>query len=344
MDQLHLKVLDIKYETDNAATFYLADVTGKAIRYEAGQFLTFLFGQASHDLRRSYSFSSTPDVDKIPTVTLKRIDNGAVSRFFFDHLRKGDELHALPPSGRFTVSSGPGFKRQFIFIAAGTGISPVYSLLKKILHEEPLSRILLIYQNHDEKHVIFKEQILNLTRVNPEKLTWINLLSAPLDHSILPARLTNFLLEQLISYHVDRSRDSLFFLCGPPSFMRMSQFTLRLMGFGMDQIRKESFTVEFIPHPPLLPDPGPRQIVIHFGDQTFQFQASYPKTILEAALDNKIDLPYSCKGGRCSTCVARCEQGSVLMSINEVLTEKDLKEGLVLTCVGYAKTDLELRF
>jgi ring-1,2-phenylacetyl-CoA epoxidase subunit PaaE len=138
--------------------------------------------------------------------------------------------------------------------------------------------------------------------------------------------------------------ETLFYLCGPPALMRMAQFTLKLMGFADDQIRRENFVVEYIPPPPLITDRDPKQIVIHFHKQTYHITSEFPTNILQAALNNNIQLPYSCRGGRCSTCVARLMKGNVKMSINDVLTNKDLENGLVLTCVGYPETDIELDF
>jgi ring-1,2-phenylacetyl-CoA epoxidase subunit PaaE len=149
--------------------------------------------------------------------------------------------------------------------------------------------------------------------------------------------------------------------------MRMAQFTLRVMGFAAEQIRQEHFTVEYVPPPPLLTDTAPKKVTVSVRQREFpavrqdqladhlqpeaetltreyQFEVAWPATILQAALNQDIPLPYSCRGGRCSTCVAKCVSGKVKMSINEVLTEKDLQEGLVLTCVGYAETDVVLRF
>ena len=155
------------------------------------------------------------------------------------------------------------------------------------------------------------------------------------------ARLNNWLLEDLLGMDTGHA---LFYLCGPPAFMRMVLFTLRLMGVAETQIRKENFTVEYVPPPPLLSDPSPKRVVIHTAETQYAFEVAWPSTILQAALDHHIPLPYSCKGGRCSTCVARCLNGKVKMSINEVLTEQDIREGLVLTCVGYAETDVELKY
>ncbi|HLY70558.1 MAG TPA: iron-sulfur cluster-binding domain-containing protein, partial [Puia sp.] len=159
-----------------------------------------------------------------------------------------------------------------------------------------------------------------------------------------PEKLNIFLLEKSIADLFDKDKSPLFYVCGPGSFMRMAQFTLKWMGFADEQIKKENFTVDFIPMPPLIGDTTPKKITIHFAKKTFHLEAAYPKNILQAALDNNIPLPYSCRGGICSTCVATCKKGKVKMSINEVLTANDLQNGLVLTCVGYAETDLELTF
>jgi ring-1,2-phenylacetyl-CoA epoxidase subunit PaaE len=342
MDQLKLKVRQIVRETTDTATIFLESADGKKIIYDAGQFLTFIFNREGHEIRRSYSFSSAPETDEFPAITIKRIPNGAISRFLLDHLQKGDILTALPASGRFTIDTGASLKRQVFFISAGSGIIPVFSLLKKIIKKEPLTRNTLIYQNRDEHSIIFSKPLHAMEKKNPGQLKWINLLSRPQKHPRASHRLTNFLLEKLVNTHLLTGREILFYLCGPPAFMRMAWFTLKQMGFTDDQIKKENFTIEYVPPPPLIADTGDKNIILHYQQKTFRFSVSYPTNILQAALNNGIQLPYSCRGGRCSTCVARCLKGKLKMSINEVLTEKDLRDGLVLTCVGYAETDLEL--
>jgi ring-1,2-phenylacetyl-CoA epoxidase subunit PaaE len=151
-------------------------------------------------------------------------------------------------------------------------------------------------------------------------------------------------LERLIEENVTKEKEKYFYLCGPVSFMRMAQFTLKWMGYDDEHIKKENFTIDFIPPPPLLIDSSPKEITIHFNKQIFRINASYPVSILQAALDRNIQLPYSCRSGRCASCIAKCVHGKIKMSNNEVLTDNDLKKGLVLTCVGYAETDVELEW
>jgi ring-1,2-phenylacetyl-CoA epoxidase subunit PaaE len=172
------------------------------------------------------------------------------------------------------------------------------------------------------------------------------LLSNPKDHNKVPQRLNNALLEQLILHTAEPGviRNTFFYTCGPLLFMKMVEFTVRVMGFEADQIRKENFTIDTIPVPRFEMESIPRAVTVHYGNEMIHFSSTYPSNILQSALNNHIPLPYSCRAGRCSSCVARCLKGSVKMSVNDVLTEKDLQAGLVLTCVGYAETDVELQF
>ena len=313
---------------------------GLALEYRAGQFLTLLFLFGAREVRRSYSFSSAPGVDEFPAITVKRVPNGEVSRQLIDHVRVGDVLRSLLPAGKFLLTGG--FEGPLVFLAAGSGMVPVFSLIKAVVYSREMGevvagrwRVRLITQNRDEAGVPFAAELGRMVRESGGLLEWTSLLSgvAPV------ARLNNGLLKEMLK---DIRGDEYFYLCGPVGFMRMAVFTLRLMGVGDEQIRRENFTVEYVAPPPVLADKGPKRVVVHAGDREFAFETVWPSTILQSALDRGIALPYSCKGGVCSTCVARCVSGRVRMSKNEVLTEKDLQEGLVLTCVGYAETDVEL--
>jgi ring-1,2-phenylacetyl-CoA epoxidase subunit PaaE len=394
MEPFLLEVTDIQPAAKDCVTIYLKRADGRPVDYRAGQFLTFLLTLNGRELRRSYSLSSAPVIDEFPCITVKRVTNGAVSRYLLDHLEIGDRLLTLPPSGRFTLDNA----ERIFFIAAGSGMVPILSLLKTALAEtsparadtthgsghaagrnnlargsdrSPEPRIVLISQQHDEESILFRQALEQWHSDPAYSFRWINLLTAPVHKSgssgthgsrreFRGVRLTNFLLEDiLLELHatanppdpveigpdpVKAGDKPLFYICGPPSFMRMAQFTLRLMGIEESRIRKEYFTVEYVPPPPLLADTLPKKITLLKDGQIIVFEAAYPMTILQAALAHRVVLPYSCRGGRCSTCVARCLKGKVKMSINEVLTDRDLKAGLVLTCVGYAQTDIELSF
>jgi ring-1,2-phenylacetyl-CoA epoxidase subunit PaaE len=344
MDQLQLRVNRVRPENKDAATIVLQRSDGQPLLYEAGQFLTLLFFRNGQEMRRSYSLSSTPGIDDFASITIKRIPNGEVSRWLLDTVQPGDQFISLRPAGRFTVNTHTNASRQFFFIAAGSGIVPVYSLIKKILVEEPLSEIILINQNRSETDILFDLSIKLLQATWPSRFVCINLLSQPEESHILPQRLNNSLLDRLLRYNLQIGWKHLFYLCGPVSFMRMAQFTIRLIGFAEDQIKKEIFTVGYIPPPPLITDYRTHEIVIHINRQDYKIHSTNQLNVLQAAINNGIQLPYSCRSGRCSSCLAKLLRGKLIMSTNEVLTEKDLQEGLILTCVGFALTDIELGF
>ena len=192
---------------------------------------------------------------------------------------------------------------------------PVFALVKKILFGEPKSHIVLIYQNHDEDHVIFKPALHELEEKFAGKFRVISLYSKG-TYTQLRQKLNIDLLEQLVHTNGSENTPKLFYLCGPASFMRMADFTLRWMSFSDEQIRKENFTFFINPKPPEIAIKTPAQAIIHFGGQVYQVMVGYPNTVLQAALDQKITLPFSCRSGSCATCVAKCLQGRVIMSNN----------------------------
>lgn len=342
MDFLQLKIIRKETAATDAVIVYLEEINKQPIQYEAGQFFTFIINLQGRELRRSYSIITTPGIDEGIAVIIKRLENGEISRYLIDHVQPGTILTALKPSGRFTMSTNALNQRTVFFIAAGSGISPIFSLLKKLLHDELFSRAILIYQNRDETSIIFKDELEVLQQQYVQRFLWIKLLSSPLDQHSYPQRLNNYLMEQLVREHYSFQGTNEFYICGPGSFMRMAQFVLKLMGMHDENIRKENFVINAVPPPPAIADHSPKNILLKWRGQVYHFTVSYPVNILQAALSNHIHLPYSCRGGRCSTCTIKCNKGKVSMSINEVLTDKDLRQGLVLTCVGFAETDLEL--
>lgn len=342
MELTQLRVTRMEKVALDAVLVSLEAVSTGILPYQAGQFITFILDRYGKSIRRSYSLVTTPGIDAGMAIVIKRRINGEISRYLMDNLRVGDILDALPPAGRFTIQTDASNQNTFFFIAAGSGISPLFSLLKKVLHEEVYSRVILIYQNHQEASIIFRTELLSLQQRFADRFIWINLLSNPLSIAIAPQRLNNFLLEQLVLQHQRSEHQHSFYLCGPGSFMRMAHFVLKLMGYADEQIRKENFVIDSVPPPPEPVDKTPKKITLTWKGTRFHFTATYPENILQAALNHHIHLPYSCRGGRCSTCIMKSLSGKVTMTNNEVLTARELDQGLILTCVGYAETDLEL--
>ncbi|TDE18485.1 ferredoxin--NADP reductase [Dyadobacter psychrotolerans] len=336
---INLRVKEIIIEKYNVKTFVFEQTDGFSLVYKAGQFLTFLIELHGHEVRRSYSMSSAPEVDLFPAITIKRVPNGEVSRFWLDHVQEGDVFNALPPSGRFVLEESDGKARDIFLIGAGSGITPLFSILKQALYSEGESVVTLIYANRNESHTMFWDNILNWQRRFPERLKVIHIHSQPHDEwSGIRGRINNTRLEQLVNNSLQFLRErARFFICGPFELMRSMEITLHYMGFSSEQIRKENFVIEKMPPPP--PVSNPHYINLNFRGNAYRLLVPAHTTILDAALQADIHLPYSCKGGRCSTCAGICQSGTLHMSVNEVLTDRDLAEGWILTCSSYVDGD-----
>ncbi|MBC7892374.1 MAG: ferredoxin--NADP reductase [Sphingobacteriaceae bacterium] len=334
---LTLCVRAIRPEAPEVATYFLESTDGQAVSYRAGQFLTLLFDFQGHEVRRSYSLSSAPGVDAELAITVKRIVNGEVSRYLFDHLHVGDTLRALPPSGRFVLDEET--TGDLLLIAAGSGITPLFSILKSVLATQPSRPVILIYASRDDRNTIFLNEINALADRHPARLTVLYQRSAE------GQRLNNQRLERLVLNHLrgPRAKQERLatrgYLCGPEEFMRMARITLLFMGFHADQIRREQFVIEAPPAPPVPTLSTPSRVTLLFREKTHILDVPAGEYLLTAALAAGIPLPYSCRGGRCSACAARCTAGRVAMRINDVLTARDLAEGWVLTCTGYAESE-----
>ncbi len=329
---LQLKVEAIKWEAPDTATFYFAQPSGKKLHYTAGQFITLVFTHHQEEIRRSYSLSSSPDEDLL-SITVKRITNGEISRFILTKVKPGDLINAVEPSGRFTISDFDQPKDIFLF-AGGSGITPIYSQLKYALNRTGESKFTLIYSSQAAGAVLFKAKLDKLTTQHPDRLKIIYLLSSE------GKRLTNIMVEQLVHQHAQFDLlKAEFYLCGPFTYMRMIRLTLLYMGVEPSQIRKENFVIETV-HVSTIPiNYSPQKIKIKFNGETHDLIVGENQSILQAALQNDIPLPYSCRAGICSACSAKCSSGRVQMAVNDVLTYLDMTQGWILTCTGHPITD-----
>lgn len=329
---LRLKIERIKPEIRNAATFFLSEADGKPVNYLPGQFITLIFKHHDEEIRRSYSISSSPD-EKLLSITVKRVANGEISRFLLSHAQPGDIWDAVEPSGKFVIKDYKD-QRDLFFFAAGSGIAPIYAQLKYLFQREGKSNIILVYSNQEESEILFKEELDALERQYPGRFKVIHQLSS------MAQRLNNFTVEQLVPQHARFDlQQAQFYLCGPFSYMRMIRLMLLFMGIHTGNIRKENFvlpTVEVTANTLFF---APKNLQIIFRGETHNLVAGENQSILQAALQNNIPLPYSCRAGICSSCSAKCTSGNVRMTDNDVLTDADLAEGWILTCTGYAADD-----
>jgi ring-1,2-phenylacetyl-CoA epoxidase subunit PaaE len=234
----------------------------------------------------------------------------------------------------FTLPLDTTTYQHVLFCAAGSGITPIYSLLKTILHAHLHLSVTLLYSNHAPEDTIFKKSLDLLVQQYPERLQIEYLFSN--NANLSRARLHKALLHAFLQQHVAFPlKQVLCYICGPINYMRLCTYALREANIPATNIRKENFSTAkpIIRNEP--PDTESHVVQINYSQQEYRLQVQYPKTILQTAKEAGLLLPYSCEVGRCGNCVARCTQGKVWLSYNEVLTDKDLANGLTLTCVGY---------
>jgi ferredoxin-NADP reductase len=333
-----LKVKSIIKETSNTKSFILERV-GHPPLYKPGQFLTLLLPKSS-SVRRSYSLSSHPILDTTLKITVKRIANGEFSRWLFDDSRQNDIIETIGASGFFTLPENLSDDHHLIFLAAGSGITPVMSLIKEALYFRK-QNVTLIYSNHSEADTIFYRELIALQTKFAPRFAIEFLFSTSQD--LLRARLGKALLTHFINAYIKDKSKALVYLCGPSDYMQMAAIVLLTEGIAAENIRTENFSTEKPKSKNLPPDTNEHQVTIHYDGKTWTFPVKYPNTILQTAKLHAIDLPYSCEAGRCGTCAATCQKGQVWMSRNEVLLDKEMDKGRVLTCTGYPiKGDVEL--
>ncbi|MCU7552169.1 iron-sulfur cluster-binding domain-containing protein [Chitinophagaceae bacterium LB-8] len=305
------------------------------ISYKAGQYLTFVDFVYGEEVRRSYSIISSPEWNEPLGVGVKRMENGYFSRKLVDHAQIGDQVITTGAGGLFTLPDEIQPFKQIFFFAAGSGITPIFSLIKSALFLFPAIKLTLIYSNPSPEQTIYKKEIIQIAERFAQQFHVEFLYSN--SRNLQKARLYPELLMQLVqSFSISDKENILFYVCGPESYMRMIIFTLQRERVPSINIKKEHFLVYQKATPTAEPpDKEQHFVTIHFSGKTYHYPVQYPQTILSAAKREGILLPYSCEVGRCGNCLAKCKEGTVWMSYNEVLTDNDLNKGMTLTCVGY---------
>lgn len=331
MDNLLLIVDHIRQETADTATFFLRPANGRRIDYLAGQFITLVFNHHGEEIRRSYSLSSSPHEDLL-SITVKRMQNGEISRYLLTHVKPGHQLIAIPPAGRFILPDSVSHQ-HIVYFAAGSGIVPVYAHLKYVLAHHLDISIALIYSSQSTGDTIFKKDLDQLAADSDGRLSITYLVS---DEG---KRLNNIGVETLINNLAYKAGQTLYYICGPFAYMRMVRLSLHYLGVHDDHIRRENFVLETVPVSSAITSFPPKKIRIYFKGEWHDIMAGENQSILQAALQNKIPLPYSCRSGMCSACFTKCTSGRVELVQNEVLTPEDISNGYILTCTGHALTD-----
>ena len=341
-----LAVSDLRRETPDAVSlsFAIPNELAEDYRFSPGQYLTLRTMMDGEEVRRSYSICSGPDDGEL-RIAVKKVDGGAFSSWAADELKCGDELDVMTPTGRFGVAPAPGEARLYIGFAAGSGITPILSIVKGVLAREPKSRFFLFYGNRSTGGMLFREALEELKDRFIERLSVFHVISGeeqdiPILHGRLDGEKVRVLLRSLVpAESVDHV-----FICGPAGMSVDIEATCREIGIAENRIHVERFVSEFggKPRPKSVVPPSapPKALAALIIDgKRREVPVADGEAILDAALRAGVDLPFACKGGMCSTCRARLVEGDAQMEVNYSLEPWELEKGFILTCQARPVTD-----
>ncbi|HEY6503229.1 MAG TPA: 1,2-phenylacetyl-CoA epoxidase subunit PaaE [Chitinophagaceae bacterium] len=344
-----LTIKEVSKETNDCVSvlFDIPEDLKNAFRFKQGQSLTMRSTINGEEVRRTYSICSTPFENKW-RVAIKKVEGGLFSSFANDRLKKGDTLEVMPPVGKFYVELDPANKKNYLAIAAGSGITPVLSIIKTTLQTEPASSFTLVYGNRSRSSIIFFEELEALKNIYLQRFNFISILSRERTDALIHfGRINKEKLNEL-SRLIDYSLIDETFLCGPEEMIFAAKNFLEAKGINKKKIHFELFTTSPGTKPvtgnqqPVTKDTGPKSLItVKLDGRSFDFDLSLTSetTLLDAALKQGADLPYACKGGMCCTCKAKLVEGEVAMDVHWGLEEEEVEQGYILTCQSHPKTE-----
>lgn len=344
----NIRVKDIYKETDDCSviTFDVPEDLHNAFNFSQGQHLTLKAIINGEDTRRSYSLCSSP-IDKEWKVAVKKIHGGKFSTYVNDTLKSGDMLEIMEPSGTFGVNIDNSKRKNYLVFAAGSGITPILSMMKTHLALEPESTFKLFYLNKNAKSIIFKEEIEQLRNQYFGRLNIFYFLTREQrDIELFNGRFTPEKIQQITHTFVDIQDTNEVFICGPEDMIFMIQDELVKAGLPKELVHYELFVTGLSDEDKARAERLAQQsvegkeITIVDGGKEFHFTMTKDyDNILDAALGAGADLPFACKGGVCSTCKCEVKEGSVEMKINYALDDKEVSQNLVLSCQAVPTSD-----
>lgn len=340
--RLRVTAVERLTEDSVALTFEVPDDLRADFAFQPGQHLNIRTDLGGQDVRRSYSIC-VPATSRRLRIAVKRLPGGAFSHWAISDLRPGTELDVMTPSGRFTAHTDPSHAKHYVAVAAGSGITPVLSIVSTVLEVEPASRVTLLYGNRTTRSVMFLEELEDLKDRYRERFHLVHVLSREAQEAeLLSGRLDAERLGRLLDALVPVDFVDEWFLCGPQAMVAGARELLLGRGVERRHIHSELFHVGDAP-PPVReapPDaPGVAVSAVLDGRRTdFDLAADAP-SLLDGLLAVRADAPYACKGGVCGTCRAKVVQGEVRMHHNYALEEDEVAAGYVLTCQSLPTTD-----
>lgn len=339
-----IQLKDIQKTTKDCSvlTFNITDEISDTFKFTQGQYLTLKADIDGEEIRRSYSLCSSP-LDNEWKVAVKKIENGRFSTYVNEKLKVGDVLEVMPPNGRF-FSPISNKKKNYIAFAAGSGITPIHSIIKTHLEKEPASTFRLFYFNRTIQSIILKEEIEGLKNRFLDRFELYHFLTQEeRDSPLFNGRLDKEKLDKISQMLVDFSAIDDFFICGPNEMIFLIRDYLIEQNVDEKSIHFELFNTpgneKKKKEIDLTDADMSRVVIINNGTKTSFEMSQGGESILDAALRNNADLPFACKGGVCCTCKAMLIKGEVEMEVNYALEKEEVEEGFILTCQSIPKVD-----
>ncbi len=348
-------ISEIVEETQKAKSFVLEipENLREDYRFKAGQYLTLRFEIEGEEERRSYSLSSSPTDNKW-RICVKRVDGGKISNYMCDNLNVGDKIDVMPPDGRFTYVADPEKQGQYYLFAAGSGITPVMSIAREILEQEPLSTVYLLYGNIDEAQVIYQSELEQMVTTygdqfhirhayssKEEKRGLIGSLfkKSSVQLPYFPGRIAQDTIKKLLGqFPVTNHQLAEAYICGPGSMNSDVQERLIKHAFVKSNIHFESFgtTDDGTETTDVGDFKGTSDLTVELDGETIKLKIDAQQSILDCLIDEGYDPPHSCCSGACSSCMAKMKTGKVHMEVAHALDDDDIADGYILTCQAHA--------
>ena len=338
MSSFHkLSVANITRETDEAVSirFNIPENLKETFQFKAGQYITLKTTIDGKEIRRDYSLCVAPNSKELK-IAVKEVEDGTFSAYANKSLKVGDTLEVAPPKGRFIFTPNDSKTKNIVLFAAGSGITPVMSILKCALEEEKESKVVLVYGNKSVEDTMFMKELMTLQHEYKDRFAIQFIFSRVKEEDALFGRIEKSTVNLVLKNKYKDIEVDDYYICGPEPMIHVVKDVLQENGAAEDRIHFELFKaskqdeVEDTSAPS-----GKTTITITLDDETTTFEMSPSQSILEAALDEDLDAPYSCQGGICSTCLARLKEGEAKMRQNNILTDQEVADGLILTCQAH---------
>ncbi|WP_396139143.1 2Fe-2S iron-sulfur cluster-binding protein [Flavobacterium sp.] len=334
-----LSIKEIIKETADAVSilFNVPEELKSHYTFVAGQYVNLKVTLDGQEIRRAYSICSAPKSGEL-RIAVKSIKTGFFSKFANEKLAVGNVIEVGTPEGKFTFEPKTDRQKNYAAFVAGSGITPVFSILKSVLEEEPNSTFVLVYGNKSEKDTIFHNQLHDLQLQYVGRLFVQNVYSQSTADNALLGRIDHTTVNFILKNKHAEMEFSKFYLCGPEEMINLVSNTLKENNISDSDIKFELFSTSSNNKEATSGADGHTKISILVDSEETTFEMSQQQTLLEAALKQGLDVPYSCQGGICSSCICRITEGAAEMKKNQILNESEVAEGLTLACQAYPTT------